>query len=207
VYEACNYRAFGEAAREKGVTKAWMISDSIAVAKYGIGMAKPAPFSPKPWVRKGYLIQAATIDELARAIGLEPARLEETIRRFNSFAELGQDPDFNRGADDYSAYMGDPFHKPNPSLGPLKKGPFYALEIRPCDLSTLAGLSTNAHAQVLRATGDPIGGLYAVGLDNNSLFRGRYPGGGASIGPAMTFGYIAARHIAQQPYSPGKWCG
>jgi len=149
-------------------------------------------------VRKGYLIEAQTIPELAVRIGLDVAALDKTVADFNRYADTGHDPDFGRGDDYYSAYMGDAGHKPNPALGALRTAPFYALEIRPSDLSTLAGLDTNTEAQVIGRDGNPIDGLYAAGLDNNTIMRGRYPGGGSSIGPAMTFGYIAARHMAAQ---------
>src|SRR3546814_12766932 len=91
--------------------------------------------------------------------------------------------------------MGDALHKPNPALGALRKAPFYALEVRPSDLSSLAGLDTNARAQVMGKDGNPIPGLYAAGLDNNTIMRRRYPGGGSSLRPAMTIGNIAARHM------------
>ena len=196
VDESFHYQNFGEVTREKGVTKIWMISDATAVAMYGIGMVKPAPFSPKPWVRKGYLKSAPTIAGLAKQIGIDSAALEATVTRFNADAVVGKDSEFQRGENAYSAYMGDGTHKPNPSMGALTKAPFYALELRPSDLSTLAGLNTNARAQVLDTQGVPIPGLYAAGLDGNTIMRGRYPGGGSSLGPAMTFGYIAARELA-----------
>jgi len=196
VDESFHYQNFGETCREQGVTRIWMISDAAAVSKYGIGMVKPAPFSPKPWVKKGYVVEAPTIAALAGRIGLDPAALAKTVSDFNLYADAGKDPDFGRGDNHYSAYMGDAAHRPNPALGALRKAPFYALEIRPSDLSTLAGLDTNASAQVLDGGGKPIPGLYAAGLDNNTIMRGRYPGGGSSLGPAMTFGYIAARHLA-----------
>jgi succinate dehydrogenase/fumarate reductase flavoprotein subunit len=196
VNESFHYQHFGETVRRKRIAKIWMISDADAVSKYGIGMAKPAPFSPKPWVKKGYLIEAQTIEELAQRVGVLPTVLSETITRFNAFADKGKDLDFRRGDDSYSAFMGDASQKPNPTLRALRTAPFYALEIRPSDLSTMAGLNTDARAQVLRKDGSPIAGLYAVGLDANSLMRGLYPGGGSSIGPAMTFGYIAARELA-----------
>ena len=198
VNESFHYQNFGETVQDKGITRIWMIGDAQAVAKYGMGMAKPAPFSVKPWVRKGYLIEAQTIPELAVRIGLDAAALDKTVADFNRYADAGHDPDFGRGDDYYSAYMGDAGHKPNPALGALRTPPFYALEIRPSDLSTLAGLDTNTEAQVIGRDGNPIDGLYAAGLDNNTIMRGRYPGGGSSIGPAMTFGYIAARHMAAQ---------
>lgn len=197
VDESFHYQNFGETVIEKKIEKIWMISDTKAVNTYGMGMVKPKPFSPKPWVKKGYIKEGATIGELAGKIGLDPAVLEKTVSDWNRYADEGKDPDFDRGGNYYSAYMGDATHQPNPAMGALRKGPFYALEIRPSDLSTLAGLDTNASAQVLGQDGAPIKGLYAAGLDNNTIMRGKYPGGGSSIGPAMTFGYIAARHLAE----------
>ena len=199
VDESFHYQNFGTTTQAKGVTKIWQINDHTAVQKYGLGMVKPAPFPISPWVKKGYIVEAGSIRALAEKIGLDAAALEQTVATFNTYADAGHDPDFNRGGNEYSAYMGDASHKPNPALGALRTPPFYALEIRPSDLSTLAGLDTNEHAQVLGPNGAPIPGLYAAGLDNNTMMRGRYPGGGSSIGPAMTFGYIAARHLAASP--------
>ena len=197
VDESFHYQNFGETTLEKGITKIWQISDAEAVGKYGLGMVKPKPFSPKPWVKKGYVKEAPTIAALAAKIELDPAVLEKTVQDFNRYADAGKDPEFARGDNYYSAYMGDAAHRPNPAMGALRKGPFYALEVRPSDLSSLAGLDTNARAQVLGRDGRPIPGLYAAGVDNNTIMRGRYPGGGSSLGPAMTFGYIAARHMAE----------
>lgn len=196
VNESGPYQSFGEAAHRAGVTRIWQINDLTAVKKYGMGMVKPAPFPITPWVRKGYVIEARSIAELAGKIGLDPAALGKTVDDFNRYAEAGKDPDFRRGDDYYSAYMGDATHGPNPALGPLRDAPFYALELRPSDLSTLVGLDTNEHAQVVTREGAVIPGLYAAGVDSNNIMRGRYPGGGSSIGPAMTFGYLAARHLA-----------
>lgn len=197
VDESFHYQNFGETTLEQGITRIWQISDATAISKYGLGMVKPKPFSPKSWVRKGYVKEAPTIAALAAKIGLDPAVLDKTVADFNRYADAGHDPDFKRGDNAYSAYMGDATHGPNPALGALRKGPFYALEVRPSDLSSLAGLDTNAKAQVLGRDGAPIPGLYAAGLDNNTIMRGRYPGGGSSLGPAMTFGYIAARNLAE----------
>ncbi|QUT07740.1 FAD-dependent oxidoreductase [Sphingobium phenoxybenzoativorans] len=196
VNEGLSYQHFGRTAIKHDIRKAYILSDAPAVRKYGLGMVKPAPFSVRPWVEKGYVIEGDTVSELASKIGLDASILNKTIADFNRHAVNGEDPDFQRGQDSISAGAGDPEHKPNPALGPLKTGPFYALPIVPGDLSIFAGLETDAHARVTDRTGNPIPGLYAVGLDSNSLFRGCYPGAGASIGPAMTFAYIAARDIA-----------
>ena len=203
VNESGPYQSFGEAAHRAGVTKIWQINDLTAVKKYGMGMVKPAPFPISPWVKKGYIVEAGSIRELAGKIGLAPAVLEKTVIDFNGYADAGKDPDFKRGDDYYSAYMGDATHQPNPALGALRDGPFYALEIRPSDLSTLVGLDTNERAQVVTRDGAVIPGLYAAGVDSNNIMRGRYPGGGSSIGPAMTFGYVAARHLAARSNGAG----
>lgn len=196
VNEAGNYQRFGQTMHKAGVRYAWMISEAPAARKYGIGLAKPWPFPIRPWLRKNYVVADRTIAGLAGKIGIDSGVLCATVEQFNRNAALGMDPQFQRGADAYSRYNADPDHKPNPSLGPLRTAPFYAVQIRPGELSTLAGLVTNGKAQVLRHDGRPVPGLYAAGLDNNSIWSGHYPGGGCSIGPAMTFGYIAARHIA-----------
>jgi len=194
--EGFHYQSFGVICREQGVEKIWMLADSRFVNKYGIGMAKPWPFSLKPWIKKGYLIEANSIYELAEKIGVDPKTLGETLQQFNKDAAEGKDTEFHRGEDAYSSYMGDMTHS-TPGLAPLDQPPFYALDVRPSDLCSLAGLATNEKAQVLREDGSVIDGLYAVGIDANTVMRGFYPGGGTSIGPAMTFGYIAAKRLAE----------
>lgn len=196
--ESNHYQSFGEVAHSKGVSKIWMISEAPAVAKYGIGMVKPKPFSPKPWVKKGYVLEAPTIAALAEKIGIDPAALTNTVEKFNADAVRGECPEFKRGYTPISAFMGDAAHGPNPTLGPIKTGPFYALEVRVSTLSSLSGLEVNSTAQVLDENSMPIPGLYATGIDSNHVFRGRYPGGGVSLGPAMTFGYLAALEMARQ---------
>jgi predicted oxidoreductase len=174
-----------------------MISEGPAARRYGIGLAKPWPFPIRPWLKKGYLVKAQTIGEIARKIGVDSQSLQSTIDEFNIHAAIGEDPRFGRGGDDYSRYYGDDTNSVNPSVGPIRTPPFYAVEIRLSDLSTLAGLRTDHEARVLDADGSPIRRLYAVGLDSNSFMRGGYPGGGSSIGPAMTFGFIAANVLAR----------
>lgn len=198
VNEASNYHTFVREMNARGIKRGWQISDSRAVRKYGIGLAKPWPFPLSPWVSRGYLKRADTLGALASQIGLSPDVLENTVARFNEHAVNGRDPEFHKGETAYSRYLGDPAHKPNPCVGPLLSPPFYAVPLSPGETSAAAGLETNAHAQVLGADGQPIPGLYAAGLDNNTIMRGSYPGAGASIGPAMTFGYIAATHLSER---------
>jgi predicted oxidoreductase len=121
-----------------------------------------------------------------------------TVDRFNQHAEQGRDPLFQRGESAYNRAQGEPLHGPNPSLGSVRQGPFYAVKLVPGSLGTFTGLVTDAQARVLDQQQTPIPGLFAVGNDMNSIMRGYYPSGGITLGPGMTFGYLAARMLAGQ---------
>lgn len=173
VNEAFHYQHFGETMRRLGITRAFLIADSDFRRKYGLGLARPAPNQIGKYLRNGYLIKGDSIRELAQKLGLAGNVLADTIARFNDNAIADIDPEFGRGQDIYSRSMGDPAHLPNPSLGPIVNPPYYAVEIRPGDLCTLAGLDTDATGRVLREDGSPIAGLYAVGIDMNTMMRGK----------------------------------
>lgn len=176
--------------------EAWLIGDARAIRKWGLGMARPFPVPHGHLVRSGYLKRGATLAALAEQCGIDPAGLELEVARFNANAVQGIDPDFGRGQRVYDRYQGDSEHTPNPCLGPLDTAPFYAVRIQASIIGTFAGLKTDAQARVLNGDNAPIEGLYAVGNDQASVFGGAYPGAGATLGPGMTFGYIAARHLA-----------
>ncbi|MBN9461426.1 MAG: FAD-dependent oxidoreductase [Burkholderiales bacterium] len=176
--------------------QAWLVCDHRFVRRWGVGRVRPAPFPLRPWLRNGYLKRGRTIGELAVACAMDPTSLEETVRRFNEHARQGRDPDFRRGETPFNRAYGDPEREPNPCLGPLDAAPFYAVRIVPGSLSTFAGLATDANARVLDRRGRPIPHLYAVGNDMASIAGGNYPSGGFTLGPAMTFGFIAAHHAA-----------
>ncbi|RYD86320.1 MAG: FAD-binding protein, partial [Sphingomonadales bacterium] len=180
----------------QGVDTAWLIADRTALRKYGIGLALPAPLPFRKYVRDGYLIEAKTIRALAEKIGVPADRLERTVAEFNANALHGKDPEFDRGGNAFDLMQGDPAHLPHPNLGPLTDPPFYAVRLHPGDCSSILGLATSVDAEVSRVDGSVVPGLYAVGLDANSMMRGTYPGGGSSIGPAMVFGYRAAMRMA-----------
>ncbi|WP_301174546.1 FAD-dependent oxidoreductase [Actinomadura geliboluensis] len=175
--------------------KSWMIVDSRAKSRYIIVGLFPGQKFPKRWRETGAVKTGATPAELAAAIGVPAADLEATIERFNEFARAGKDADFGRGDSAYDNYYGDPT-LPNPNLLPLEKGPFYAVPVVPGDIGTKGGLVTDADARVLREDGTAIEGLYATGNCSAAVTGETYPGPGATIGPAMTFGYAAATHIA-----------
>ncbi len=200
VNESSSYHDIGQAMFRNGVGQGQrfhFICDREFVWKRGLGMIRPFRPSLAPYVRSQYITVADTIEELARAIGVDPAGLAETVRQHNEYARTGVDPQFQRGANTFGRVMlGDPACKPNPNLGPIAKPPFVALRMVPSTLGTSIGLNTNADAQVLKGDGMPIRGLYACGQDISPVMRGFYPAGGINLGPALVFPYIAVRHIA-----------
>lgn len=187
--------------------QAWLVCDHAFMRHYGLGAAKPAPMPLGPMLANGYLKCGRTLAELAKVCGINGDALQKTVQRYNAQALVGQDDDFAKGETPYNRMQGDaPFAAamgwPNPCMGPIGKGPFYAVKVVAGSLGTFAGLKTNAHAQVLDAQGDPIAGLYAGGNDMNSMMAGHYPSGGITLGPAMTFGFLAAHHAAGREPSP-----
>jgi succinate dehydrogenase/fumarate reductase flavoprotein subunit len=200
VSEATNYHAFVEAmlaaGRDARTVPCFLICDDAAIAKYGLGMVRPRRLNLRGAIADGYVVRAATLPELARALGIASQGLGETVDRHNGFAKTGIDLEFAKGSDAYQRNLGDAGHAPNPCIGPIATPPFYGLKLYAGDIGASIGLVTNGFAQVLRRDGTPVAGLYACGNDMDSMMAGTYPGPGITIGPAMTFGYIAARHAA-----------
>jgi len=200
VNEANSYHDYGTALVANrdgnGTAESWLIVDHPTLRHYGLGHVKPAPIPLYPALRSGYLMRGKTLAELARNAGIDPQGLESTVAEFNRNARNGEDPEFGRGTTGYNRYLGDPDHKPNPCVKPIEHGPFYAIRIVVGDLGSFNGHKTDARARVLDTKGDFIPGLYAVGNDAASLFGGNYPAGGITLGPAMTFGYVAAHDLA-----------
>lgn len=178
---------------------AWLICDHRALRNYGLGCVAPSPLPIRRHLKSGYLKRGATVGELAKAIGLPAASLEATVRDFNRSAAKGEDPDFGKGSKAYNRYQGDALVTPNPCLAPLETGPYYAIKLVVGDIGTFAGLVTDEHTHVLNSDGKPIKGLYAVGNDAASVMGGNYPGAGITLGPALTFGYIAGMNLASPP--------
>ncbi|WP_157017207.1 FAD-dependent oxidoreductase [Mesorhizobium xinjiangense] len=203
VSEADSYHDFMRAliavTPEGEAPSCWLIADHRAQRRWGLGWSKPFPFPLGPAIRVGYLKRGRTLAELARYCDIPQGTLAETIARFNGFAAEGEDLDFHRGESAYNRAQGDVDHRPNPSLAPLDRAPFYAVKIVPGSLGTFAGLTTDPATRVLDAQGRPIPGLHAVGNDMASIMGGNYPSGGITLGPGMTFGYVAGRLIAGWP--------
>jgi succinate dehydrogenase/fumarate reductase flavoprotein subunit len=200
VNEAKSYHVFVpamiEACRDDAHAEAWIVCDHRAIRRFGLGALGPAPLRVGPFIRSGYIKTGSTIEALAAACGIDAAGLTATVTRFNAGAQTGEDPEFQRGTDAYQRFNGSALSSPNPCVAALDTGPYYAVRVIPSELGSFAGIQTNAHAQVTTEAGAPIPGLYAVGNDAASVMGGTYPGAGITIGPAMTFGFIAGRHIA-----------
>lgn len=180
-----------------------LICDAAALSAYGMGLARPAPASNAGLVKNGYLVKAASIEELAGRIGVDRDVLAETIRRYNAAAEKGVDPEFGKGESSYNRSLGDPGNKPNPCLAPIVRPPFYAVKLVTGDLGSARGVRTDARARAVAADGAPIPGLYVAGNDMNSVMNGTYPGPGITLGPALTFGYIAALDAVKRMQEEG----
>ncbi|MFC5522151.1 FAD-dependent oxidoreductase [Polaromonas jejuensis] len=177
--------------------QAWLVCDHRFIRRYGLGAAKPAPMPLSNLLKNGYLKRGQTLAALAQACGIDAQGLQRTVQRYNQQARQGQDADFGKGETPYNRVQGDASGAgPNPCMAPLEHGPFYAVRVLPGSLGTFAGLRVNAQARVLDANDQPIAGLYAGGNDMASVMGGHYPSGGITLGPAMTFGFLAAHHAA-----------
>ena len=176
---------------------AFLICDHRALRKYGLGCVPPFPMPIGRHLSSGYLKRGASLADLADHTGIDARALEATVATFNATAAEGRDPDFGKGSRAYNRYQGDALHGPNPCIAPIQHGPFYAIKLVIGDLGTYAGIRTDEHARALDAAGRPIAGLYAAGNDMASIMGGNYPGAGITLGPALTFGYIAGRHLAE----------
>jgi 3-oxosteroid 1-dehydrogenase len=197
--EAASYHIVGQQmakreAEHKDASPSWFVFDHEYRHKYPVGPLMPIM---PDWFQRGevqdILKKGRTLGELAQEIGVEADTLSATIQRYNDGAAKGEDPDFHRGEAAYDKMYGDPRVTPNPCLRPLSKGPFYAMPIYPGDIGTNGGLLTDDRARVVGTNGKPIAGLYAIGNNAASAMGESYPGAGVTIGPALTFGYIAAR--------------
>ena len=211
INEAAPYMDFAHAMIEgqrSGVEHipCWLVTDIRSFHRYVVAGHLPipkVPFAPVPtgrkvpkaWLDSGVVKEANSLEELAAKIEVPAANLRATAERFNALARSGHDDDFNRGDSAYDNYYGDPT-LPNANLHPLGKPPYYAFQIILGDLGTSGGLRTDEFARVLRDDDSVVKGLYAVGNTSAAVMGRSYAGAGATIGPAMTFGYVAAKHLA-----------
>jgi len=182
----------------------YLIFDRVFRGKYAIGPLMPGSIRPDwaiPKRYRGFMKKAETLRDLAEQLGMDGDRLEATVARFNAFARSGKDLDFGRGDSAQDRFYSVLAEGPNPNLGPVEKGPFYATEVWPGDLGTKGGLRTDAYARVLDEAGRSIPGLYATGNCSAAVMGHTYPGAGGTIGPSMTFGFLAAEHALGDTHS------
>ena len=180
----------------------YMIFDANHRKNYPVGPLMPGKFFPdklvkiihRDWFGSDFLTTANTIEELAIQTGIDSEALQSTVERVNNFSATGKDLDFQRGDNERDRFSGDPSLL-NPCLGPIDKAPFYAMRIDPGEFATCGGMAINEYGQVLDNDNQAIAGLYATGNCTPALLT-TYPGPGATIGPAMTFGFIAGKHIS-----------
>lgn len=207
VDEACGYDQFGQAmVRDQTQSGAnmpcWLIFDAKFRRKFSAGGLMPTVHTPEKKVPADwwdhYVFRAETIEELAAKIHVPVEAVKRTVASMNGYAKTGIDPEFGRGMNPYDQMFGDPSSKPNPNIGPIDTAPYYAVPINNGDLGTKGGLRCDARARVLDQSGTPIPGLYAAGNNSGTPFGDTYPGAGATIGPGMTFGYVAANDIAER---------
>ncbi|MCA1358860.1 FAD-dependent oxidoreductase [Bradyrhizobium sp. IC3069] len=189
-------QAMIKAAKPGEEIAAFLVCDHRTLRKYGLGCVPPFPMPLGHHLKTGYLMRGDTLEALAAKAGIDAKALAETVKQFNATAPLGQDAAFGKGSKAYNRYQGDALHGPNPCVAPIENGPFYAIKMVIGDLGTYAGIVTDANARALDAEGRVIPGLYAAGNDMASIMGGNYPGAGITLGPALTFGYIAGRHLA-----------
>jgi 3-oxosteroid 1-dehydrogenase len=187
---------YGQGAGPGENIPAWLIFDQQYRDRFIFAGLQPGQRIPKKWMESGVIVKADTLQELAAKTGLPADAFAATIDRFNGFARSGVDEDFHRGDSAYDRYYGDPTNKPNPNLGEIKHGPFYAAKMVPGDLGTKGGIRTDLKGRALRDDDSVIEGLYAAGNVSSPVMGHTYPGPGGTIGPAMTWGYLAALDIA-----------
>ncbi|MDB5971973.1 MAG: FAD-dependent oxidoreductase [Hydrocarboniphaga sp.] len=210
VNEAAAYPDFLDAmyadqARGNQAAPCWLVFDATFRYKYPMGIFLPGQIEPDSRLPKDWLDQvyyrADTLTELSKKIGVDPAELAKTVAAMNRYASTGVDTQFGKGSTPIDRYYSDPSVKPNTCLGPIVKAPFYAVKLDAGDIGTKGGLVTDVNARVLREDGSVIEGLYATGNTTAAVMGPKYPGAGATLGPAMTFGYLGAMHMAKASVS------
>jgi 3-oxosteroid 1-dehydrogenase len=182
----------------------WWIFDEQYLSRYMLNGTMAGMRKPREWFESGYLQKAATVEELARKIEVDPSMLRATLETFNASARVGHGDEFKRGQRAYDEWLGDHYHLPSNTLGTIEKAPFYAAPVVPGDVGTFGGVVTDAYARVLREDGSPIAGLYATGTSTASVMGRSYPGAGSSVGPSFVWGYVAAKHAADSALEASK---
>jgi 3-oxosteroid 1-dehydrogenase len=199
-YSDIVYAMYADHEKSGANLPAWLVFDADFRRKYPIGpllpaMVRPDKSLPASWIGTVFF-KADSLDALAKQIEVDASGLRATVERMKLYAQSGEDQEFGKGSNKFDRYYGDVNVQPNPCLAPIAKPPFYAIRVDAGDIGTKGGLLTDQFARVLRGDGQPIAGLYATGNTSAAVMGPSYPGAGSTLGPAMTFGYIAAHHLA-----------
>lgn len=199
--EAQSYTDAGQAqyARNEQVSAipAWLIMDANHRRKYMLGKLVPGMKPSKDALARKVIFKAETVEDLARQIGVDPAGLASTTRRYNELGTTGIDTDYGKGSNAYDRSFGDPAAGLNPNMGTVNRPPYYAVAILPGDLGTKGGLLTDEFQRVLDKESRPIPGLFAIGNTAASIMGRSYLGAGSTLGPALTHGFIAASFLGR----------
>ena len=194
VNEAMNYLDVAKVMMDKSQGSrnlpSYLVFDSAYASKYSF-VGRP-PGARIPW----WVESAPTLMALGSKLRISPRQLASTVKGFNRNARLGSDPDFHRGRSPYDGHWEDPKAK-SPTLGPVEMPPFYGVRILAGDIGTMGGLKTDGSAGVLDRSGGPVPGLFAAGNNSSSVMGGGYAGSGATLGLAITFGYLAGISAAK----------
>lgn len=202
--ESTSYHLFGIGLQNANVMPGYLITDAKGLRQYGLGMVRPGGKGLQPFLDDGYLTEGATLAQLAERLKIDASGLQDSVRRMNQYAVTGIDLDYGRGTTDYQRANGDATQAPNPNLGALATAPFYAVRLFPGDIGAATGFATDAKGRTLDSQDRVIAGLYAIGNDMHSVMGGTYPGPGITLGPGLTFAYLAAGHAAQRAKAPVK---
>ena len=199
--ESTSYHLFGiamqEANKKTPSIPAYLVTDVDGLRRYGLGMVRPGGKNLQPFLDDGYLTEAGSLAELAQKLGIDADGLADSVKRINAYAATGIDPDFHRGTTIYQTANGDPeAGGKNPTLGPIRQAPFYAVRLYPGDIGAATGLVADTEGRVLDKDDQPIPGLYVCGNDMHSIMGGTYPGPGITLGPGLAFAFLAGRHAA-----------
>lgn len=194
--EAMSYNHFAAQMRKHGESAlpSWMICDRQAFLQFGIGVIRPGGWGKRRRLKDGYLIQASSLEQLANKLAVPSETLVKTVAEFNADVSTGVDSTFHRGETAYERNFGHPSNTPNPNLGPLINGPYYAIRLYPGDIASTAGFRTGTHAEAVDAKNETIPGLYFIGNDMRSIMGDVYPGPGVTLGPGVVFAYAAVQH-------------
>lgn len=175
----------------------WIVMDSQCREKYPFGSVMPGQELPEELA-----VRADTLAELAAKTGIDAAGLQATIATFNGYCASGDDLQYQRGTYPWGALMcGDPNQQPNPNLGALERGPYYAIPLHRMAGGgiTSSGILTDEHCRAVNWNHEPIAGLYVAGnsavrTDNGALMQS-----GITNARGITHGYLAGRHAAGKP--------